>query len=152
MIAHFDLVPVLDLVGLFVHVDPVELRGAGPDGRDEPFALPAPVVLGVGEEVAAERVSGGVFEFEFVFEGDVEILSDLDVELIIGWDMSVSLVLFFHSMLMNDSIKRGKAHLVILQHHHASINLRALRRVLDAGCNEIGLLSTVFLFGVFILP
>ena len=81
MIPHFDLVPVLDLVGVLVHVDPVEERGAGADGRDEPFALPAPVVLGVREEVAGEGVGGGFFEFELVVEGDVEVLGDLDVEL-----------------------------------------------------------------------
>ena len=41
---------------------------------------------------------------------------------------------------------------MIFQHHHASIDLRALRRVLYARCDEIGLLSTVFLFCILILP
>jgi len=41
------------------------------DGGDEAFALPAPVVLGVFEEVAGERVAGGFFEFELLFDGDV---------------------------------------------------------------------------------
>ena len=81
MVSDFDLVPVLDLVGVFVHVDPVELRGAGADGGDEPFALPAPVVLGVREVVACEGVAGGFFELQVVFEGDVEVLGYLDVEL-----------------------------------------------------------------------
>lgn len=41
---------------------------------------------------------------------------------------------------------------MILQHHHASIDLRALRGVLYARCDEIGLLSTVFLFCILVLP
>ncbi len=81
MIPDFDLVPVFDLVGILIHVDPIELRGAGTDGRDEPFALPAPIMLGVREVVAREGVGRGFFEFQVVFERDVEVLGDLDVEL-----------------------------------------------------------------------
>lgn len=81
MVSDFYLVPVFHFVGIFVHVNPIELWWAGPDGRDEPFALPAPVVLGVWEEVAGERVAGRLFEFQLVFERDVEILSYLNVEL-----------------------------------------------------------------------
>ncbi len=86
MIPDFDLVPVFHLVGVLVHVDPIELRGAGTDGGDEPFALPAPVVLGVREVVAREGVGRGFFELQVVvfFEGDVEVLGDLDVELNVG--------------------------------------------------------------------
>ena len=81
MVPDFDLVPVFDFVGVFVHVDPVEDRRAGRDGRDEPFALPAPVVVRVWEEVAGERVAGGLLEFELVFDGDVEVLDRLDIKL-----------------------------------------------------------------------
>lgn len=81
MISDFDLVPVFDLIGIFVHVYPIELRGPGADGRDEPFALPAPVVLGVREVVACEGVAGGFVKLQVVFEGDVEVLGYLDVEL-----------------------------------------------------------------------
>ena len=81
MIPDLDLVPILDLVGIFVHVYPIELRRAGADGGDEPFALPAPVMLGVRKVVACEGVAGGVFEFQVIFQGDVEVLGDLDVEL-----------------------------------------------------------------------
>ena len=81
MISDFDLVPVFDFVGVFVHVDPVQYRRARRDGRDEPFALPAPVVVRVWEEVAGERVAGGLLEFELVFDGDVEVLDRLDIKL-----------------------------------------------------------------------
>lgn len=81
MISDFDLVPILHLVGIFIHVYPIELRGAGADGRDEAFALPAPIMLGVGKVVAREGVAGGVFEFQVIFQGDVEVLGYLDVEL-----------------------------------------------------------------------
>lgn len=81
MVSDFDLVPVLDLIGIFIHIYPVELRRAGADGRDEPFALPAPVVLRVREVVACEGVAGRFFKLEVVFEGNVEVLSYLDVEL-----------------------------------------------------------------------
>ena len=81
MIPDFDLVPVFHLVGVLVDVDPVELRGAGANGRDEAFALPAPVVLRVREVIAREGVAGRFFEFEVVVGREVEILSDLDVEL-----------------------------------------------------------------------
>ena len=81
MIPDFDLVPVLDFIGIFVHVYPVEDRWARRDGRDESFALPAPVVLGVWEEVTGERVAGGLLEFKLVLNGDVEVLTCLDIEL-----------------------------------------------------------------------
>lgn len=81
MFSDLDFVPVFHLVGIFVHIYPVELRRAGADGRDEPFALPAPIVVGVREEVACEGVAGGFFEFELVFERYVEVLGNLDVEL-----------------------------------------------------------------------
>ena len=41
---------------------------------------------------------------------------------------------------------------MVFQHHHAAIDLGALRRVLYARCYQIGLLPAVFLFCVFILP
>ena len=81
MIADFDLVPIFHLIGVFVYVYPIELGRPGADGRDEPFALPAPVVLGVWEIIAGKRMAGGFFEFEVVFQRDVEVLSCLDVEL-----------------------------------------------------------------------
>ena len=81
MIADFDFVAVFDLVGVFVDVDPVELGDAGADGGDEAFALPAPVVLRVGEEVACEGVGGGLVEFESVVKRHVEVVGCLDVEL-----------------------------------------------------------------------
>lgn len=81
MISDFDLVPVFDLVGILVHIYPVELRRPGADGGDESLALPAPIVLGMREEVACEGVAGRFFKLQFVFEGDVEVLDCLDVEL-----------------------------------------------------------------------
>lgn len=41
---------------------------------------------------------------------------------------------------------------MVFQHHHAAIDLGALRRVLYARCYQIGLLPAVFLFCIFILP
>ena len=38
------------------------------------------------------------------------------------------------------------------QHHHASVDLRALRRVLDARCHEMRLLSAMLLFRILVLP
>ncbi len=63
MISDFDFVSVFHLVGILIHVYPIELWRPGPNSRDEPFALPAPVVLGVREEVSGEGVAGGLFEF-----------------------------------------------------------------------------------------
>lgn len=80
MACGFQFVAVLDFVGVFVDVDPVEDGGAGADGADHAFALPAPVVGGVGEEVAGEGVGVGSrgFEFErfivvFVFDGGGDV-------------------------------------------------------------------------------
>lgn len=145
MFPDFDFVPVFHLVGVLVHVYPVELRGAGADGRDEPFALPAPIVLRVREKVACEGVPGGFFEFEFVFERYVEVLGYLDVELGASRRKYMQMASFCRQG------QRG-ANLVIFLHHHASIDLRTLRRGFHARCNEIGLLSAMFLFGVFVLP
>lgn len=66
-----ELGAVFELVGVFVDIDPVELRGIVGDGGDEAFAFPAPGVVGVGEEVAGEGVAGGwgVVEFERVVRG-----------------------------------------------------------------------------------
>ncbi len=41
---------------------------------------------------------------------------------------------------------------MVSQHHHASVDLRALRRVLDARCDEMRLLAAMLLFGVLVLP
>ena len=41
---------------------------------------------------------------------------------------------------------------MVLQHHHAPIDLGALRRGLNAGGDQIRLLSAMFLFGVLVLP
>lgn len=142
MVSHFDLVPVFHLVGIFVHVYPIELRGPGADGRDEAFALPAPVVLGVRQVVACEGVAGGFFEFQIVFDGDVEVMGYLDIELKSECEC-LMIHLFFRGAV--------DAHLVIFQHHHAAIDLRALRRVLHARCDEIRLLSAMLLFRVLIL-
>lgn len=81
MVADFVLIPVFHLVGVFIHIYPIELRGPRADGGDKPFALPAPVVLGVWEEITGERVAGGFFEFEFIFQRDIEVLRCLNVEL-----------------------------------------------------------------------
>ena len=81
MITDFDLVPVFDFVGLFVHVHPIEYWRARRDGRDESLALPAPVVVRVWEEVARERVAGGLLELKLVFDREVEVLDCLDIEL-----------------------------------------------------------------------
>lgn len=81
MIADFDLVPVLHLIGIFIHVYPVELWGPRADGGDKPFTLPAPVVLGMWKIVAGERMAGRFFELEVVFQRDVKVLRCLDVKL-----------------------------------------------------------------------
>lgn len=81
MISNLDFVPVFYLVGVFIHVYPVELGGTGADGGDETFALPAPIVLGVREVIACEGMAGGFFEFEVVFKRHVEVLGFLDVKL-----------------------------------------------------------------------
>lgn len=81
MITNFDLVPVFHLIGIFIHIYPIELRGPRANGGDEPFALPAPVVLGMWEEIAGERVGGRFFEFELIFQRDVEVLCCLNIKL-----------------------------------------------------------------------
>ena len=86
MISDFYLVPVFDFVGLFVHIYPIEYWRARRDGGDESFALPAPVVLRVWEEVACERVAGGLLKFKLVFDRDIEILDCLDIELKAGYE------------------------------------------------------------------
>lgn len=48
--------------------------------------------------------------------------------------------------------REGEAYLVVFQHHHAAVDLGALRRVLYARRYQVGLLPAVFLFCVFILP
>lgn len=61
---------------------PNSVSGAGSDGRNEPFALPFPVVRGVRHEVACEWVGRRAFEFEFVFFWDVVVIGGHgDVEL-----------------------------------------------------------------------
>lgn len=45
-----------------------------------------------------------------------------------------------------------EAHLVIPQHDHAAVDLRALRRGFHARCHKIGLLAAMFLFRVLVLP
>ena len=46
--------PVADGVTDFVDIDPIQLRRVVADGRDEAFALPAPVLLRIRQEVAGE--------------------------------------------------------------------------------------------------
>jgi hypothetical protein len=48
---------VADDVTDFVDKDPIQLRRVVADGRDEPFASPAPVLIWVGQEVAGEGVA-----------------------------------------------------------------------------------------------
>lgn len=66
-----DFVAVFDFICLLVNIDPVELWGIVHDCRDEPFSLPAPVVLWVFHEVASERMGGRFIKLEAVFGGDV---------------------------------------------------------------------------------
>ena len=73
-----DFVPVLDLVSVFVDIYPIQLRGIVSDGGDKTFPLPAPVLVGVAEEVACEEVAGWFLEFQRLIFGNV------DIELLVG--------------------------------------------------------------------
>ena len=68
-----NFVPVLDLVSVFVDIYPIQLRGAVGDGGDETFPLPAPILVGVAEEVACEEVAGWFLEFQRLVFGDVDV-------------------------------------------------------------------------------
>lgn len=68
-----DFGAVFDLGRVRVDVDPVQLGGVVHDGGDEAFALPAPLVVWVAEEVAREGVGGRFFEFEGFVRGGVDV-------------------------------------------------------------------------------
>ncbi len=48
---------VFHFVGVFVYVDPVELRRVVRDGRDIAFPTTTPFGVGVGKEIAGEEVT-----------------------------------------------------------------------------------------------
>ncbi len=48
---------VFHFVGVFVHVDPVELRRVVRDGGDVAFPATTPFGVGVGKEIAGEEVT-----------------------------------------------------------------------------------------------
>lgn len=68
----FDLVSILDLVGVFVDVYPIQLWRVVCDGGDKAFALPAPLEVRVFEKVAGEWVAD-----EFL---DVGVFGRVDVD------------------------------------------------------------------------
>jgi len=79
-----NLRSIFYFIGLAVHVYPVEHWWTRLYGGDKAFTLPAPVVLGVFEEVAGEGVAGGFFKFEIFFDRDVVIGWVCDIKLEVG--------------------------------------------------------------------
>jgi hypothetical protein len=56
---------MFDFARVLIHIYPVELGRVVGNGRHQAFTLPAPVVVGVGQEIACEWVVFWMAVWEF---------------------------------------------------------------------------------------